>query len=199
MDYILFNVPEPEADDLAERILGVIASIPGEVSPGFETSVAPSLLSGLSFLESRRDSFEENGNLCLVRLYEAGDPAGSRLLIAGEMLSLIVPGVVETLRSKGVRTQKHGPAGMLPSDEGWSLLGMAFPGWILLFDPEGESFETSQFDGNVTVMTLPAPPGCILESLSPSESTPAAMGILIRHILSMLASEENHEPETECN
>jgi hypothetical protein len=76
---------------------------------------------------------------------------------------------------------------------------MAFPGWILLFDPEGESFETSQFDGNVTVMTLPAPPGCLLESLSPSEPTPAAMGILIRHLLSMLASKENDETEMDGN
>jgi hypothetical protein len=191
MDYVLFNVPEETTDDLAERILGVIASVAVEELPGFETSVEPSLLPGLSFLETRRDVLDEHGNLCLVRLYEAANNRGSRLLIAGDKLSLIVPGVVEVLRSGGVKTQEHGPRGILPTDEGWSLVGMAFPGWILLFDPEGVSVEKAEYKGDVTVMTLPATSGCVLESLSPTESTPAAMGILIRHILPLLACGEN--------
>ena len=191
MDYVLFNVPEETTDDLAERILGVIASVAVEELPGFETSVEPSLLSGLEFLESRRDVLDENGNFCLVRLYEATGNEGSRLLIAGDRLSLIVPGVVEVLRSGGVKTQEQGPRGILPTEEGWSLLGMAFPGWILLFDPEGDSIEKVDYDGAVTVMTLPAPSGCVLESLSPTESTPAAMGILIRHLLPLLPCGEN--------
>jgi len=191
MDYVLFNVPEETTDDLAERILSVIASVAVEEPPGFETSVEPSLLPGLGFLESRRDMLGEHGNLCLVRLYEAADNEGSRLLIAGDRLSLILPGVVEILRSGGVNTQEQGSRGILPTEEGWSLLGMAFPGWILLFDPEGDSIEKVEYDGAVTVMTLPAPSGCVLESLSPTESTPAAMGILIRHLLPLLACGEN--------
>jgi len=191
MDYVLFNVPEETTDDLAERILGVIASVAVEELPGFETSVEPSLLSGLGFLESRQDSLDEHGNLCLVRLYEAADNGESRLLIAGDKLSLIVPGIVEVLKSGGVNTQEQGSRGIIPKEEGWSLLGMAFPGWILLFDPEGDSIEKAEFDGAVTVMTLPAPSGCVLESLSPTESTPTAMGVLIRHILPLLACGEN--------
>jgi hypothetical protein len=191
MDYVFFNVPEETTDDLAERILGIIASLSFEELPGFETSVDPSLLSGLGFLESRRDVLDEHGNLCLVRLYEAANDRGERLLIVGEKLSLILPGVVEILRPRGVNSQEHGPRAILPTEEGWSLLGMAFPGWILLFDPEGDSVEKTDFEGTVTVMTLPAPSGCVLESLSPTESTPAAMGILIRHILPLLACGEN--------
>lgn len=190
MDYVFFNVPEETTDDLAERILGIIASLSFEELPGFETSVDPSLLSGLGFLESRRDVLDEHGNLCLVRLYEADNDRGARLLIVGEKLSLILPGVVEILRSSGVNSQEHGPRAILP-EEGWSLLGMAFPGWILLFDPEGDSIERTEFEGTVTVMTLPAPSGCVLESLSPTESTPSAMGILIRHLLPLLGCWEN--------
>ena len=190
MDYVLFNVPEEAADDLAERLLGVIASVAADESPGFSTSVDTSLLTGLNFLESHRQGMAENIPFCLVRLYEAGDPLGSRILIAGEGLSFILPGIVEVLRKVGLNAQKQFPSGLPPADEGWSLLGMAFPGWILLFDPEAESVEKSDYDGNVTVMTLPAPPGCFLESLSPSESTVAAMGLLIRHLLPLISPGE---------
>lgn len=195
MDYVLFNAPEETADDLAERVLAVIASAVVDESPGFSTSVDPSLMSGLNFLASRREVLTENGNLCLVRLYEAGDPLGSRILIAGERLSLLLPGFVEVLRTVGLNAPKQEPSGLSPTDEGWSLLGMAFPGWILLFDPEAESVEKSGYDGNVTVLTLPAPTGCLLESLSPSESTAAAMGLLIRHILPLLSLGETENPD----
>ncbi len=118
MDVVLFNVPEDAADDLAERILGLVASVSGEGSPGFETPVDSSLLSGLGFLESRREVFPEAGNLGLVRLYEANDPAGRRLLLAGEKLSILLPGVVEILRVGGVSVHGQSPSGLLPGEEG---------------------------------------------------------------------------------
>ena len=196
MDVVLFNVPEDAVDDLAERILGLVASVSGEGSPGFETPVDSSLLSGLGFLESRREVFPEAGNLGLVRLYEANDPAGRRLLLAGEKLSILLPGVVEILRVGGVSVHGQSPSGLLPGEEGWSLIGMAFPGWILLFDPESTAVQKNEFDENVTIMSIPAPPGCHLESLAPTESTPEAMGILIRHLLPLLSCGDNGENGT---
>ena len=134
MDYVLFNVPEEAADDLAERLLGVIASVAADESPGFSTSVDTSLLTGLNFLESHRQGMAENIPFCLVRLYEAGDPLGSRILIAGEGLSFILPGIVEVLRKVGLNAQKQFPSGLPPATRG----GL-FSVWL---SPVGSCFST---------------------------------------------------------
>jgi hypothetical protein len=199
VDVVLFNVPEDAADNLAERILGLVASVSGEASLGFETPVDPSLLPGLGYLESRRDAFPEGGNLFWVRVYEADDPAGRRLLITGEKLSMLLPGVVEIMRAEGVRSHRQAPLGLLPGEEGWSLVGMAFPGWILLFDPEAKTVQKSEYGENVTIMSIPAPPGCPLENLSPTEPTTEAMGILIRHLLPLLTSGNDAENPPDSN
>jgi hypothetical protein len=186
MDYVFFYVPDDGADDLSERILGVLASTSEGNPLGFETPVETSLMQGLTFLESRHVPYPADSSLGLVRLYQAEDKYGTRILIAGDKLSACLPGVIEVLRSGGIGNPKNPADFSLPGNDSWSLLGIAFPGWILLFDPDGVSIEKSLLEGNVTVLTVPSPAGSPIELLSPSENTAAAMGYLIRHILPLL-------------
>jgi hypothetical protein len=200
MDTVFFTVPEDIADDLSEEILSLAASHSPAAVPGFETPVAPSLLSGLSFLESRTESFSEKALPFAVRLYETKGLAGRKMLLAGENLSKILPGLSEILRNADAeptheRTLKFS---LKPDTEEWSLVGMAFEGWVLIFDPEAEEILKSQTDGNTLLVSLPAPSGCPLEALSPAVSTFQAMEMLIRHLLLLLTGDvfsENQKNE----
>ncbi|NLH94986.1 MAG: hypothetical protein GX449_02850 [Synergistaceae bacterium] len=191
MDTVFFSVPEEIADDLSEQILSLAASRQASAVPGFETSVDPSLLSGLSFLESRTEDLSEKGLPIAVRLYEKADISDRKMLLAGENLSGLLPGLAEILRSADTGAGHAGYDELPPKigAEEWSLVGMAFEGWVLLFDPEADEVQKSQTGGNTTLVSLPAPPGCPLETLSPVILTSEAMTILIRHLLLLLTGD----------
>lgn len=193
MDTVFFSIPEEIADDLSEQILSLAASRRPAAAPGFETPVDPSLLSGLSFLESRTESLSEKGLPVAVRLYEKASIASAsrKMLLAGENLSGLLPALAEILRSAGTGVG-HGSYAELPpknDSEEWSLVGMAFEGWVLLFDPEADEVRKSQTGENTMLVSLPAPSGCPLETLSPMVLTSEAMAILIRHLLLLLTSD----------
>ncbi len=191
LDTVFFTVPDEIADDLTERILSLAASPLKYAVPGFETPVDSSLLSGLSFLENQMEGRREKGPAVAVRLYETAGMTGRKMLLVGENLTKLLPELVEIVRAADVGAQHQASANLAlePGKEEWSLVGMAFEGWILLFDPDGEEVQKSQTNENTMILSLPAPSGCPLETLSPKVTTFEAMAILIRHLLLLLSDE----------
>lgn len=186
MEYVILDVPAESADDLAEKILSVMAEKPAAGLPGFATTVDSSLLPGLLSLGTAASGRETNLNLSLVRLYEAPDPGGVRFLMAGERLFPVLPGFAEVLRKAGLDMANRGIAGAQPMDDEWFIIGMALPGWILLFDQESEELEKYEIEGNINVMVLPSPEGCPVESLSPTLTTSAGLECLVLHLLTLM-------------
>lgn len=188
MDYVILEIPSGKGDELGEKLLELVALPSSPGTPGFETPVESQLAAGLSPLDYYDPAAETRRDFLPVRLYQRKEGGSERLLLVGENVFPGVAGVLgvftETVSGRGHYGQEENE----PPDEGWSLVGMALPGWVLYFDPIAETIEKSEYSPGMTVLNLPAAQGCRLEVLSPSVPAKTALEVLLRHILSLLGN-----------
>jgi len=185
MDYIILEIPSGKGDELGEKLLELVALPPSPGTPGFETPVESQLAAGLSPLEYYEPAADTVRDFLPVRLYQREDGGSEHLLLVGENIFPGVAGVLGVFTETVSKRGHYGQDGH-PPDEGWSLVGMAFPGWVLYFDPVSETIEKSEYSPGMTVLNLPAAQGCRLEELSPSVPAKTALEVLLRHIFSLL-------------
>jgi len=188
MEYIVLEVPPGKGDDLGEKLLELVAMSPSAGTPGFETSVEPQLAVGLSPLDYFDSSAASRRDFLPVRLYQREEAESERLLLVGEDIFSGVSGILGIVTDNLSKRGHYGQGKNLPPDEGWSLVGMAFQGWVLYFDPAAETVEKSEYSPGVIVLNIPAAQGCPLEVLAPSFPAKTALEILLRHILALLGS-----------
>ena len=188
MDYIILEVPPGKGDELGEKLLELAAMSSSGGTHAFETPVEPQLSAGLSPLEFYQPSAGMGRDFLPVRLYQREEGESERLLLVGENISLDLRGILGIVADNVSRRGCYGQEGNPPPDEGWFLVGMALPGWLLYFDPDAESVEKAAYNQGLTVLNLPAAQGCALEALSPSVPAKTALEVLLRHILSLLGS-----------
>lgn len=183
MDFLLLPLREGRVEeDLHDLLLRVAEEGKGEAPlVGYSTEVAPSLRDTLAFLEE--DPWGDRGLVpCWVRLYAAFSDEGDQALLVGEGLRR---------RSSDLPTGSWGRE--TPASRGkapWGLIGMASPGWVLLFDETLEYPVQEPLNERVRTAFLPldAQDGGLL---GPSQDTRIVQGALIRALLESLPDRED--------
>ena len=185
MDYLLLPLREGRTEEDLHDLLLKVAEDGQDQPPlaGYPVEVAPNLRDTLAFLEGFPLEAPDSPSLW-VRLYAAFSDEGDQALLVGEGLAR---------RRADLPPGKWGES--VPAPRGrasWGLIGMAVPGWVLLFDESLEYPVQEPLNERVRTAFLPldAQDGALF---GPSQDTRIVQGTLLRALFEALPDREDDE------
>jgi len=181
----------PEDSYVVEDILIVLSRFfPARPVKGYSVEVADSLRGGLSFLEGDgdTDSLGKGLLLSLARVYVSMDEEGGSVLIAADSMEERARWISSQWKSRSGENF-NGVIHHTYQGNGWSLVGIATPGWMVLFDDETENAEQDWLEADLRVAYLP-PDDEVLEFLSPEKTSAEVLSLLAEYLLFCLPSRE---------
>ncbi len=151
--------------------------------PGYTRTVREDLLPSLRFLKAPTDRRPLWGPL---RLYASLGRSRSLALLCGEALE----GPVDFLRKQQESSFTLRDARAEPAESNWGLIGVTFPGWVILFSEDVEEACRDRFNDGFSVAYLPA--GSVsLSLLDPELPAEEALQLLFVMLLQSLPLRES--------
>ena len=181
----------PDDSYVVEDILIVLSRFfPAHPVKGYSVEVADSLRGGLSFIEGDgdTDALGKGLLLSLTRVYVSMDEEGGSVLIAAESMEERARWISEQWKSRSGKNFNGVIHHTYPGN-GWSLVGIAAPGWMVLFDDETENAEQDWLEADLHVAYLP-PDDEVLEFLTPEKTSVEVLSLLAEYLLFCLPSRE---------
>jgi len=181
VEQVLFRLEESSQEETLQRILVELAtptSVEG-ASLGYSTSVSPSLMGALSYLE---EGVAARGGYPFARLYASFRDDGAFGLLAGEGSRQ----AFLAIRRKIALGQGEIPP---PDSLPFGVIGMALPGWVLLFDEDLEGPVRDELGPDVSAAYLPLGAEDLAE-LGPERDDAEILGRLLRAALEGLPDRE---------
>ena len=178
-----------EDSSVVEDILIVLSRFyPSRPVKGYSVDVEDSLRGGLSFIEGDGDTDSSLKGLLfsLSRVYVSMDDAGGSVLIAADSMEERARWISSQWKSRSGKSFNGIIHHTYPGNI-WNLVGIAAPGWMVLFDDETEGAEQEWLDDDLRVAYLP-PDDDVLESLSPDSSSTDVLSLLAEYLLTCLPS-----------
>lgn len=177
----------PEDSYVVEDILLMLSRFyPARPVKGYSVDVADSLRGGLSFIEGDDESeaYCKGLLLSLARVYVSMDDAGGAVLIAADSMEERARWISSQWKSRSGKTFNGVIHHTYPGN-GWSLVGIAAPGWMVLFDDETEGAEQDWLEADLRVAYLPADDE-VLAFLSPDRRSTDVLSLLAEYLLTCL-------------
>lgn len=115
--------------------------------PGYARTVGDDLLPALRFLDAAADP-PLRGPLRLYASLGGNSPVA---LLCGEELEE----ALASLRERGEGDPPLKESSLDPSERSWGIIGLALPGWVILFSEDVEEACQDVFDGGFSVAYLP--------------------------------------------
>lgn len=186
MEYGMIAFLADETDVVEDVLLILSGFFPERRIKGYPVDVADSLRRGLSFFEEAEEGKEggKDIRLPLSRVYVSMEEEGGTVLIAADSMKERAEWISRKWKNPSGKNFNGSISGSCPKGE-WSLVGLAAPGWMLLFDDGVSAAEQDYLNPEVRVAYLPADEK-ILQFLSPERSTGEVLSLILEYVLSSL-------------
>lgn len=190
MEYGFIKISE-NRDRIIEHLLISLGSYKTETNPfsGYQCEVNGSLKKMLSFISLEEDECSFFSERQLFRVYACVEEQVEEVLVVGD-----------SLRGWGKSFLKNNPfredvlsvriSSSYQEESEWGLIGIAAPGWVLLFEEDLDCAVRDRLNDNIEVGYIPADES-FLDSAEPSLTTSALCQALLELILQNLPHKLN--------
>ncbi len=186
MEYGLIHFASEDAYVVEDILMVLSRFFPARPVKGYSVEVADSLRGGLSFIDGDDgvDYSHKNSLFSLSRVYVSMDETGGSVLIVADSMEERARWISTQWKSRSGKNFNGVIHHSYPEDA-WSLVGLAAPGWMMLFDDETEGAEQDWLDADLHVAYLPVDER-VLDFLSPDRSSAEVLSLLTEYLLSCL-------------
>jgi hypothetical protein len=181
---ILFETDE---ETIFENLLLTLSSYQPSATkiPGYTVSVADSLKGALDYIGDEKSAAGLFTASLITRVYASYVYERPAVLIAADTMEGRARWITERWRSKTGRNYNGMILSSYPKGIDWDLIGIATPGWVLLFDEEMDYAAKDIIDDSLRVAYLPGAQ-TLTERLQPDVPSPDALVMLLDVLLDSL-------------
>lgn len=181
---ILFETDE---ETIFENLLLTLSSYQPSVTkvPGYPVSVVDSLKGTLDYIGDEKSAVGLFTASLITRVYASYVYERPAVLIAADTMEGRARWITERWRSRSGRNYNGMILSSYPKGIDWDLIGIATPGWVLLFDENTDSAAKDIIDDSLHVAYLPGSQA-LAKRLQPDVSSPDALVMLLDVLLDSL-------------
>lgn len=190
MEYGLIKISETK-ETFIENLLISLAGYKPQTSsfPGYQFQVQDSLKDVLCFLAEEDDEFKCLFERQLFRVYVCGEEDIDEVLVVGDSLKGWGKAFLKENQLSDFVLSVHISSSCKETNE-WGLIGIAAPGWVLLFEEDLDYPVKDYLNDSIKVGYIPADES-FLDSVGPSLNTNALFLSLLELILQNLPGRKN--------
>ena len=190
MEYGMIRFTSEDSYVVEDILIVLSRFFPARPVKGYSVEVADSLRGGLSFIdgEDDADTLGKGLLLSLARVYVSMDETGGTVLIAADSMEERARWISTQWKSRSGKNYNGVIHHTYPGND-WSLVGIAAPGWMVLFDDETENAEQDWLEADLRVAYLP-PDDEVLAFLTHEKSSADVLSLLAEYLLFCLPARE---------
>ena len=191
MEYGLIDFSGTRETILEEILLSLARYEATCPASGYSFTVEGYLKETLSYLDIHETDTDEKGKCPLYRVYTEVVDAPGQVLVVGDSLrdwgnkAVISPPLKDLITYIYISSK-------FSKDLEWGLIGIATPGWVLLFDEDSVYLNRSEISRNVKVVYCPSDE-LFLDRLSPEVDTHISLEMIMRMLLENVPPRQDRE------
>lgn len=189
MEYALIHFSGEKEILLEELLLSLARHESSSPASGYSFTVEGYLKETLSYFELQGAEFEEKKGFPIFRVYSEVREQPEQALVAGDSLRSWGDHILRNQPLRGLISYIY-ISSSFPTEVEWGLVGIATPGWVLLFDEDSEYVNRAAISEDVKVIYCPSDE-VFLDRFSPDVETLPSLEITLKMIL------ENVPPRSE--
>ncbi|HPI97123.1 MAG TPA: hypothetical protein PLV56_00150 [Synergistales bacterium] len=189
MEYALIHFSGEKEILLEELLLSLARHESSSPASGYSFSVEGYLKETLSYFELQGQELDTPGAFPIFRVYSEVREEPEKALVAGDSLRNWGDHILRNQPLRGLISYIY-ISSSFPPDVDWGLIGIATPGWVLLFDEDSEYVNRAAISDDVKVIYCPSDEN-FLDRFSPDVETLPSLEMTLKMIL------ENVPPRSE--